>query len=116
VDNFILGLADSYYPPNVPSPAEVLGGTPQESHNEVLVLGSISGQAVKPSAIFVKVTPTEMLWRTFLEDDKQYGLGALMVQCSRRLGIPIIEIPDNRGQASTMDFTTCKSLTSKMFP
>lgn len=116
VDDFICALVDGYYPADLPSPAEVMGETPQESHSEVLVLGSVSGQTVKPSAIFVKVTDTRMLWQTFLQDDEQYGLGALMVQCSRRLGIPIIEIPDNRGQASTMDFTTWKNVTSKLFP
>jgi hypothetical protein len=115
VDNFICGLVDAYYLPDIPSPMEVVGETPLESHNEVLVLGSVSGQVAKPTAIFVKVTNTRMMWQTFLDDDKQYALGALMMQCSRRRGIPIIEIPDNRGRASTMDFTTWKNVTSKLF-
>ena len=115
VDDFICNLVDAYYHQQVPSPQTLISDTPHESHNEVLVLGSISGFAVKPMAIFVKVTSTGMLWRSFLEDDKNYGLGALMVSCSRRMNIPIIEIPDNRGEASTMDFTTWKSILSKLF-
>ena len=115
VDDFICNLVDAYYHQQVPSPQTLISDTPHESHNEVLVLGSISGFAVKPLAIFVKVTSTGMLWRPFLEDDKNYGLGALMVSCSRRMNIPIIEIPDNRGEASTMDFTTWKSILSKLF-
>ena len=115
VDDFICHLVDAYYVPKLPSPQELLNSTPQEGHNEVLVLGSISGQTVKPNAIFVKVTNTGMLWESFLQEDTQYGLGALMIKCSRKHNIPIVDIPDNRGRPSRMDFTTWKSVLGKMY-
>jgi hypothetical protein len=86
-----------------------------EQHNEVLVIGSISGSAVKPTAIFVKVTRAGKLWKTFFDDDTQYGLAAMMTQCSRKLNIPIVDIPDDRGVPSKMDFATWKSVSAKMF-
>ena len=115
VDDFICNLVDGYYVPDVQSPQALLNSTQPDSHNEVLILGSISGLRVKPIAIFVKVTTTGMLWKSFLEDDTQYGLGALMIKCSRQHKIDIIDIPDNRGQPSKMDFHTWKSMLSKMF-
>jgi hypothetical protein len=116
VDDFISNLVDCYYYSDVIDPGALVNQTKLEAHNEVLVLGSISGSLASACAIFVKVTSTNMMWKSFMDEDMQYGLGALMVKCSRNLGIPIIEIPDNRGEASKMDFKTWKNTTSKLFP
>jgi hypothetical protein len=70
---------------------------------------------VKPTGIFVKVTKSGKRWKTFVDDDTQYGLAGMIRQCSRRLNIPIVDIPDDRGTASSMGSATWKSASAKLF-
>jgi len=88
--------------PNIPSPATVLGVTSAHGHNELIVLGTFMGQ-VRARAIFVKVTRGR-LWRSFVADDEQHGLTALIFACARDRRIPVIPIVDDSGQASNVEF------------
>lgn len=88
--------------PNIPSPAAVLGATHPFGHNELIVLGTFMGQ-VRARAIFVKVTRGR-LWRSFVADDEQHQLTALIFACVRDRRIPVIPITDDSGQASNVEF------------
>ena len=75
------------------------------AHNELGVVGSISGLMVNPGAIFVKVTPDGQLWDSFVQMAGVHNLQALILQCSLTLGIPIVAIPDHRGTSSAVAFS-----------
>lgn len=94
---------------NLPTPAQILELSGVNGHNELIVVGTFMGQ-VRAKAIFVKVTGRDKLWRSFVEDEAtfttntQTNISAMIFACAERNGIPIIPIPDDRGEDSDVDF------------
>ncbi|MBI1356735.1 MAG: hypothetical protein GC160_20535 [Acidobacteria bacterium] len=93
------------YEANLDSPDKILLDSRGGNHNELGIVGSISGLKVQPSAIFVKVTPDAYLWQSFVQTATANNLLPVLTQCATTLGIPIVAIPDRRGAASAVDFT-----------
>ncbi|MCP4191171.1 MAG: hypothetical protein GY768_11150 [Planctomycetaceae bacterium] len=101
INDFYHKLLPNYYAQLDPPDTIVNRST---SHNEVLVIGSMSTSVVRPAAIFIKTSRQGKICTSFLKLDAQWGLGSLMATCSRNLNIPIVPIPDDDEEASQIDF------------
>lgn len=88
---------------NLPTPAQILQTASVDGHNEIIIVGSFMGQ-VRARAIFIKVNRNNRLWLSFVRDDAQWNLSAMIFQCALRNNLPIIPIPDDRGEESAVDF------------
>jgi len=77
------------------TPDEIIEASKGGGHNELAVVGSISGLQVKPSAIFVKVASNGMLWQSLADLEASHNILRLIDDCSKRFRIPVVAIPDD---------------------
>lgn len=102
IDDFLENLL-GLYSQDLPTPATILSESCGKGHNEVVILGSTGTSFVQVAAIFVKVTSGNKLWKSFAAQDAAYGLRSLMLDCSRRLSVPIIAIHDDNDKQPGCD-------------
>jgi len=93
-DSFVQGVASLYMRP-LPTRDDVVRNTADTGHNEVAVVGSMGGYAVRVSALFVKTSLGKpMLAAEHDVDDRIWNISRELPACADRLGVPLIRIPD----------------------
>jgi hypothetical protein len=109
IDEF-LGYVADFYQADLQTPDEILAASKRkEGHNELVVMGETPGSPTLPNGIFVKTSKVgRKVSKEFLALDRQWNLKKLMTGCASRLTIPIIDIPDDKVEASEVDWGTWK--------
>lgn len=92
-DSFVQGVASLYMRP-LPKRGDLITQTLEAGHNEIAVVGSIGGFAVRVSGIFVKVSPGKPMLAAEHDADDEWDITKKIIASADRLGVPIVMIPD----------------------
>jgi hypothetical protein len=92
-DSFVQGVA-SLYMRKLPTRQDLITQTAETGHNEIAVVGSIGGFAVRVSALFVKTTPGKAMLAAEHDVDDEWEISRKIPACCDRLGVPLLRIPD----------------------